>query len=96
LHCIFKIGASYSVSGKKLQRKAPERSEPKVRMRRQETDGRREEGKNNSIECVLLPTPERKKFGKTDDYRLLNQNILFQSNFRRQKMEGMRLLCSHV
>jgi hypothetical protein len=32
------------------------------------------------MEWVLLPTPERKKFGKTDDYRLLNQNILFQSH----------------
>jgi hypothetical protein len=29
---------------------------------------------------LLLPTPETKKFGKTDDYPLLSQNILFPSH----------------
>ena len=37
-------------------------------------------GKRTLWSGLLLPTPERKKFGKTDDSRLLNQNILFQSH----------------
>ncbi len=39
-----------------------------------------EVGKKNSHPVGLKPTPERKKFGFIDDYRLLNQNILFQSH----------------
>jgi hypothetical protein len=33
------------------------------RISYEEADGRREEGKKNSLSRVLLPTPERKKFG---------------------------------
>jgi hypothetical protein len=59
-----------------LQRKAGGRPEL---IRGQK--GRR--GKRTLCRGLLLPTPETKKFGKTDDYRLLNQNILFQSNVKK-------------
>ena len=43
----------------------------------------------------LKPTPERKKFGKRDHYRLLNQNILFQSHvFKTWEPSALYLLPS--
>jgi hypothetical protein len=39
------------------------------------------EGQKKCELWVLPPTLERQKFGETDDYGLLNQNILFQSTF---------------
>jgi hypothetical protein len=65
---------------------------------RQKAKGRRQktEGTKKSIEWVLLPTPERKKFGKTDVYRLLNQNIVFQSNVKKTWEHNSLLLSIYL
>ncbi|MEP0777169.1 hypothetical protein NDI39_06025 [Microcoleus sp. ZQ-A2] len=67
------------------RRQKAEGRRQKAEGRRQKAEGRRQkaEGTKNSMEWVLLPTPETKKFGKTDDYRLLNQNIVFQANVKK-------------
>jgi hypothetical protein len=60
--------------------------------------GRRQkaEGKKKSMEWVLLPTPETNKFGKTDVYRLLNQNIVFQSNVKKTWEHNSLLLSIYL
>ncbi len=51
--------------------------ERKAEGRRQMAEGKKGE---RTLVVGFKPTPERKKFGKRDNHRLLNQDILLQSH----------------